>query len=113
LFIGRRDEATSTGSSEVVAVSDFLLKLAHPIPASVLAVQWSAHLSNMLKDVLSEFEGLGAVYAFWRDAVPESVKLECFVVKWPVVIHVIHLFSDLATLNLFLTLLHGPDNHHM
>ena len=67
----------------------------------------------MLKDVLSEFEGLCAVNAFWRDAFPKSVKLEFFVVKWPFVIHAEHLFSDLATLNLFLTVLHGPGNHHM
>ena len=60
----------------------------------------------MLKDVLAEFEGLRSVHAL-GDAVPQSVKLECFVVKWPLIIHAIHLFSDLPTVHLFLTLLHG------
>jgi len=107
LFIGRRDGATSTGFSEVIAVGNLFLKFAHPIPTSVFAVEWSAHLSNMLKDVLSELESLGAVHTFRGEAFPESVKLESFVIEWPVVIHLIHLFSDLPTVHLFLTLLHG------
>ena len=67
----------------------------------------------MLKDVLAEFESLGPVHALGCDAVPQSVKLECFVVKWPLIINAIHLFSDLATYHLFLTLLHGVGKPQM
>jgi hypothetical protein len=60
----------------------------------------------MLKDVLTEFQGLWTVDSFRSNTVPQAIKLHGFVVKGSVIVHTVHLFSELPTSHLFLMLLH-------
>jgi hypothetical protein len=56
--------------SIIVLVGNFLLKFAHPVFASVLSVERASRLSDMLEDILSEFESTGPVYTLWGESVP-------------------------------------------
>ena len=61
--------------SEGLRVAHFLLQFTHPVLLAVFPSQRHSLLADVFTDVLTEFEGLGSVDAFWCHAVPQIAEL--------------------------------------
>ena len=72
---------TPVSRSEVVPFINLSLELAHPIFQGIVTIQWTLHLANMLKDILSEFERLVSIETVWSYAVPQVVELLFLIVE--------------------------------